>query len=234
MELKAMATNTQRKTMENDPLVNDVQRLLTTLNQTEPKSYPYRHWLLHPLFQEDVVDGLINVPFKSHDLVYEVGSREEHNPTRQYVNPESIQTFSVCKRVADIFLDPQIIRKFEEMGNMSLKGSLLRMEYAVDTKGFWLKPHTDIGVKLFTMLIYLSKDKGSENWGTDIYESADKHVMAVPFKSNSSLMFIPSNNTWHGFEERELNGVRKSLIVNYVTKEWRNRHELVHPTQPVY
>lgn len=215
-------------------LQHDVAILSKTLENTAPKAYPFCHWLLHPLFDEEVVDDIIEAPFEIHKLCYEVGSREEHNPTRQYINPESIEAFPVCKRIADIFLDRQTIANFESVGNISLKDTLLRIEYAVDTQGFWLKPHTDIGVKLFTMLIYLSKDAGSEHWGTDIYESADKHAMAVPFRSNSALMFIPSAHTWHGFEPRALNGVRKTLIVNYVTQEWRNRHELVHPTQPVY
>ena len=44
----------------------------------------------------------------------------------------------------------------------------MRLEYAQDTDGFWLEPHTDLGVKLFTMLIYLP-DSGEQNdLGTDI------------------------------------------------------------------
>ncbi|MEI8295573.1 MAG: 2OG-Fe(II) oxygenase [Alphaproteobacteria bacterium] len=213
----------------------DVDLLLSTLESTEEKTYPYRHWILQPLFAEEVVDGLLEVPFElQHDLHYQLGTREEHNPTRSYANFDALQTFPVCKRVADIFLNRQVISKFEEMGKMSLQGSLLRMEYAMDTQEFWLTPHTDIGPKLLTMLIYLSEGKDSETWGTDIYENADTHAMAVPYKRNSALMFIPSSHTWHGFERRFIDGVRKSLIVNYVTQEWRNRHELVHPTQVVY
>jgi hypothetical protein len=38
----------------------------------------------------------------------------------------------------------------------SVGGSYLRVEFAQDTDGFWLEPHTDLGVKAFTMLLYLS------------------------------------------------------------------------------
>ena len=37
-------------------------------------------------------------------------------------------------------------------------GTYLRIEFAQDIDGFWLEPHTDLGVKVFTMLLYLSKD----------------------------------------------------------------------------
>jgi hypothetical protein len=213
---------------------DDIAQLSSCLQQTQPEAYPFRHWLLSGLFKDDVVDELLTVPMQTHQLHYNVGSREEHNPTRQYINPPNIEQFPVCHRVAEIFKNRQIISLFEQMGDISLKDTLVRIEYTVDTQGFWLQPHTDIGVKLFTMLIYLSKDANAGSWGTDIYKDANTHVRAVPFKSNSALMFIPSAHTWHGFEPRELNGVRKTLILNYVTQDWRNRHELVHPTEPVY
>ncbi len=215
-------------------LQQDVSHMLNCLQTTDTQTYPYQHWLPSGLFQDQIVDEMLDVPFECHLLDYTVGSREEHNPTRQYVNPEAIEKYEACKRIADIFRDPKVIAKFEQMGNMSLKDTLLRMEYALDTEGFWLEPHTDIGVKMFTMLIYMSKDEDALGWGTDIYESKEKHARTVPFKSNSALMFIPSNQTWHGFEPRVIKGIRKTLIVNYVTQDWRNRHELTHPSQPVY
>ena len=33
----------------------------------------------------------------------------------------------------------------------------------------------------------------------------------------------------HGFEKRQIKGVRTSLIINYVTNEWRAREQLVLP-----
>jgi hypothetical protein len=43
------------------------------------------------------------------------------------------------------------------------------------------------------------------------------------------MVFIPADNTWHGFEKRAIKGVRKSLILNYVTPEWRAREQLSYP-----
>jgi hypothetical protein len=47
------------------------------------------------------------------------------------------------------------------------------------------------------------------------------------------MIFVPSNITYHGFEPRQINGVRKSIIVNYVTNDWRAREQLAYPNTPV-
>lgn len=213
---------------------HDSQVFLEAWNTAEQHDSPYTYYLLKNTLENSIVDGLLELPISSHTLDYNLGTREEFNSTRQYVTPGMIAQHDAAKRVADVFLDPTVIADIERKGNINLKGSLLRIEYAVDTNKFWLKPHTDLGVKLFTMLIYLSKDEGAEDWGTDVYADAETYVCTAPFRSNAALCFIPSNNTWHGFRPRTINGIRKSLIVNYVTQEWRNRQELVHPTNPVY
>jgi hypothetical protein len=47
------------------------------------------------------------------------------------------------------------------------------------------------------------------------------------------MIFVPSKHTWHGFERRPIEGVRRSIIVNYVTNEWRAREQLAYPQTPV-
>ena len=116
---------------------------------------------------------------------------------------------------------------------IDLTGNYLRLEYAQDTDGFWLEPHTDLGVKKFTMLIYLSDEAGHDKLGTDIYSDVNTHLGSSPFAKNSAMIFIPADNTWHGFEKRTIPGVRKSLILNYVTPEWRAREQLSYPDKPV-
>jgi len=54
-------------------------------------------------------------------------------------------------------------------------------------------------------------------------------VGRAPAGFNSGFIFVPSDKTWHGFEKRPINGVRKSLIINYVTQDWRSREELSFP-----
>ena len=120
----------------------------------------------------------------------------------------------------------------ERLCDLNLRDSSLRIEYCLDTDGFWLEPHTDIGAKLFTMLIYLSDGPGSEAWGTDILDGELKLVATSPYRRNLGLIFVPAADTWHGFHKRKIEGVRRSLIVNYVKPEWRARRELAFPDRP--
>ena len=72
------------------------------------------------------------------------------------------------------------------------------------------------------MLIYLSTEPGSEAWGTDILDADLNLVATAPYKRNGGLIFVPGPDTWHGFHKRPINGVRRSLIINYVKPEWRS------------
>ena len=65
------------------------------------------------------------------------------------------------------------------------------------------------------------------------YDADKKHVGRSPFAANGAMIFVPSNITYHGFEARPIEGVRKSIIINYVTNEWRAREQLAYPTTPV-
>ena len=47
------------------------------------------------------------------------------------------------------------------------------------------------------------------------------------------MLFVPGGDTYHGFEPRPIAGIRKSVIINYVTNEWRAREQLAFPEQPV-
>jgi hypothetical protein len=123
--------------------------------------------------------------------------------------------------------------RIEEHFGTKLAGTYLRIEIAQDTDGFWLEPHSDLGVKLFTMLLYTSKDPGHADLGTDIYDAAKQHVGRSPFESNGALVFVPSDITFHGFKLRRIEGVRKSVIINYVTNEWRAREQLAFPNTPI-
>jgi len=164
---------------------------------------------------------------------YAVGRREINNDKRNYFDAARQARTPVVKNVSELFQAPEIVTAIEKKFNIDLTGTLLRIEYAQDSEGFWLEPHTDIGVKKFTMLIYLSRDIGAESWGTSVYKDKDTFVRNAPYKSNSATVFVPSPDTWHGFEPRPINGIRKSLIVNYVTDQWRARHELAFPETPV-
>ena len=76
------------------------------------------------------------------------------------------------------------------------------------------------------MLIYLSKEPELADAGTDMFDQQLKYVKTVPFKPNHGLIFIPGKDTWHGFIKRPIRGVRRELIVHYVSDAWRDRWQL--------
>ena len=171
--------------------------------------------------------------FPRPDLGGVSGTREVHNKSRHYFDQENKAKYDSCAAVAAAFQSPDVSGFIAKTFGTRLDGSSLRIEYAQDTDGFWLEPHTDIGVKLFTLLVYLSDEAGHEKLGTDIYASKEEHVGRSPFGPNLAMIFVPADNTWHGFEKRPIAGVRKSLIINYVKPEWRAREQLAFPEDPI-
>jgi hypothetical protein len=194
---------------------------------------PYPHWVLSGCFPEDTIADILALPFPAPSLEGVSGKRELHNNTRKYFDAENREAFPVCEAVAAAFQDKRVTDLIEKAFGTKLDGTYLRIEFAQDTDGFWLEPHTDLGVKSFTMLLYLSRDEDHKNLGTDIYDADKNHVGRSPFASNAAMVFVPSSDTYHGFEKRPIPGVRVSLIINYVTDEWRAREQLAFPEAPI-
>lgn len=207
--------------------------LLAALEHGETRTTPYRHWLLSDILPGDAVEQLLDLPFSPQSVGDVSGKRELHNASRTYFDAQNNARYPVCNAISEAFQDPQAVGALARTFDVDLTGANLRIEFAADTDGFWLEPHTDLGVKRLTFLYYLSDEDGQENLGTDLYASKDEHSGRPPFISNSALVFVPSDDTWHGFEPRPIKGVRKSLIVNYVTSEWRARDQLAYPETPV-
>jgi hypothetical protein len=194
---------------------------------------PYAHWILRGCLPDDTVQDVLALPFPAPPLDGVSGKRELHNNTRKYFDVENREAFPVVEAVAEAFQDKRITDLIAKTFGTNLDGTYLRIEYAQDTDGFWLEPHTDLGVKSFTMLLYLSSEEGHEDLGTDVYDANKTHVGRSPFLPNVAFVFVPSDNTYHGFEGRPIKGVRKSLIINYVTDEWRAREQLAFPEAPI-
>ncbi len=194
---------------------------------------PYRHYLVENFFPADVADDLANLPFAAPALDGVSGKRELHNDTRSYFDAAAMARFPVMRAVAEALQSGAVTRLIANTFAAPIDDTFLRLEYAQDIDGFWLQPHTDLGVKKFTCLIYLSQGEGHEKLGTDIYSAADKHFGASPFKRGGAMIFVPGDNTWHGFEKRRIEGVRRSVILNYVTHEWRAREQLSFPERSV-
>ena len=187
---------------------------------------PFKHWLFDGVLSEETIDELLKLPLPVPKIEKHTGKRESQNQTRIFLNKECCNKHSVAKNVANVFNHPSIISKLSNICGRDLTRGKLRIEYTLDTGDFWLEPHLDIKEKLVTFLIYLSKDPGSSEWGTTIYNRDLSFHSKAPYKSNMGLMFMAGEDTWHGVPKQNIQGIRKNLIINFVTKDWKSINEL--------
>ena len=207
--------------------------LLAAFARARPDETPYRHWLVSEVFPTGLSTDLRRLPFASPDLHGISGKRELHNDQRHYFDAANNARFAACGAVANAFQSQAVVEAIEAATGADLSGSYVRLEYAQDTDGFWLQPHTDLGVKRFTMLIYLAEGAAHADLGTDIYKDRETWAKRSAFIDNTALVFVPGDDTWHGLAPRKIAGVRKSVIMNYVTDGWRERGQLAYPDTPV-
>jgi len=203
--------------------------VMSAFDSAEMFDAPYRHWLLNEMLPGDILKELQSVEFPVGDLDGISGKRELHNDQRHYVDQGNMLRLPVFAALGNVFQSPKMTKKIESFFGVKIDGTYLRIEYTQDVDGFWLEPHTDLGVKRLTMLVYLSDEAGHEDLGTDVYDADKEWNKRAPFTPNSAMAFVPGDNTYHGFEKRAINGVRKSLILNYVTTDWRDREQLAFP-----
>jgi len=204
------------------------ETFIAALGKSQRHREPFKYWVLEDVLPESVCDAIGALPFSPLDKAVFNGRREANNAKRIYFTPANQRRFSVCHEVADAFRSSRVAHALERMTGADLAKSRLRIEYCQDVDGFWLEPHVDIPVKLFTMLVYLSDAPELHDAGTDIYDASPEHklIASVPYEWNAGLIFVPGKNTWHGFRKRPIRGLRKSLIINYVGPEWRALEEL--------
>ncbi len=207
--------------------------LLDCLDRAAAPATPFPHLLLTDVLPRATADSVTALPLDPPRIGDTQGRRETHNASRIFFAPDQVARFPACGLLSQALQDGRTVAALQRATGARLDGAFLRIEYCLDTGGFWLEPHTDIGAKLFTMLVYLSDTPGSADWGTDVYDAALTWRGRAPAAFNSGLAFVPASDTWHGFEARDIVGVRRSLIVNYVAPEWRSRHELAFPHHPV-
>ena len=207
--------------------------VVSALDRAAEEVWPYRHWLLRDVLDDDTLAGLKAWPHEARNVRYTLGRREEKNGARRFLDANTIARYGPARALAEAFQDGRVVSALEARCGASLAGTNLRIEYAQDTEGFWLEPHTDIGEKALTMFVYLDDGEELRDWGTDLYSGRSRHAKRLRFIDNGGMMFVPGRNTWHGFRPRTIDGVRRTLVINFVTSEWRNRHECAYPDTPV-
>ena len=193
---------------------------------------PYRHWNLSDVLPESLCTAILTLPVAPPALGRTDGTRNSYNDKRTFFTPVLQSRFAACRVLAQALQRPEIARQFQKTCGIKVAGGFLRMEYMQDLDGMWLEPHTDIPDKLFSMVIYLCTGPDAKDWGTDIYDSNRQWVGRTSAKFNTAAIFVPGANTWHGFNPRPIDGVRRLMEINYV-KNWRDREQLCFPESPI-
>ena len=194
---------------------------------------PYTHWNLTEVLPEALCWGIISLPIAPLVIDDCRGVRDVDNSLRTFLTPALQADFPLLADFASAMQRPEVARLAGETCGFEAEGSYLRMEYIQDIDGAWLEPHHDVPQKLCSMVIYLCTGPDAGDWGTDIYDSQKRWFARSSAEFNSAAIFIPGENTWHGFEKRPIRGIRRLLEINYVHRSWRDRNQLCFPEQPV-
>jgi hypothetical protein len=210
------------------------QHLAKTISNAERSDVPFRHWNLTQALPQDAIDAMISLAVAPPAMEDFAGQRAAVNKQRFFLVSSENFRHPACADLAAAFQSPATVGALSKLCDLDMNGSYLRLEYCQDVDGFWLEPHTDIGAKLFSAQIYLSNSPEASEWGTDFLDKDHNLALRTSGAYNTGHIFIPGNDTWHAFGRRKINGVRRSLIINYVKPEWRSRHELAFPEQTVH
>ena len=203
------------------------------LREARRDETPFRHWLLDAVMPESMCTGVLTLPIAPEPAQDCGGVRDRHNDRRCFFTPDLQSRFPACAVFAEAMQRPLLARLFQDVCGIAVEGGYLRMEYIQDTDGAWLEPHRDIKEKLFSMVIYLCIGPEAKDWGTDIYDDQKRWVGRSSAAFNSAVIFVAGPNTWHGFEKRPINGVRRLMEINYVHPSWRDRDQLSFPDRPI-
>ncbi|MBB2204133.1 2OG-Fe(II) oxygenase [Gluconacetobacter takamatsuzukensis] len=192
----------------------------------EARAWPFAHWLLDDVLPPAAQAALLAWdPGAASHGGDTGGRRDARNGRRVFVTPATRREPGL-DLLARLFDAAETREAIAARCGARLAGTALRLELCLDTDGFWLEPHTDIGAKKLTLLVALSTGAGAAEWGTDLMTADGRAVARASGAFNSGLMFVPGEESWHGFVRRPILGLRRSLIVNFVSSEWRATGEL--------
>jgi hypothetical protein len=142
---------------------------------------------------------------------YKIEKTRTSNPNRVWLNQQSGYLSSIAHEFNRDDVQCQIGL---EMGSI-FRGCRTRVELCMDSVGSWLEPHKDDAAKVMTMQLYLSGHGNSTKLG-----STETWV-----RENDAWAFDNTDQPIHSLEPLKYN--RASIIINYVTDDWRDKSVLV-------
>ena len=208
-----------------------IAHFMESLDRSVFHKMPFAHWILSDVLPTQVLDSVIEIPFSPLPVDFLQGYQRSAIERRLFFSTENRCRYSVCDNIAWAFQSQRLKEGLQNLTQIDLSESRLRIEYTQDRDGYFLNPHTDtIDPKKFTLVLPLPGEPPMTVLGTDLYNRAKVYVTTQPKEVNSGLIFIPDFDTWHGFEKKHIDGIRRLLIVNYVDDGWPHSLDLSFPS----
>ena len=188
----------------------------------ERKNYPAPWIEVTKAFDEEFADALLSYfPSEIYSTDYD-GRRSCTNNFRTFVNKDNNPQLTEMFKDWDTSTSRDF---FSEISGVDCSDGILRVELCQDSTGFYLNKHIDIPEKYITLQVYLGD--GDESWGTSIYDN-DKLYHTNKFIHNTGWMSFIGSPLIHGIEKNVINGVRRSIIINYVIDDWNDTDQLYY------
>ena len=175
---------------------------------------------IHQCFTDKVASKILDY-FPEPNEKPNTGKRDGASKFRQFVSKS--ETPELAKLFAD-FDTSSIRHHFTDITGVDCTQGHLRIELCQDGPGFFLDTHVDIPEKLITLQIYLGE--GKEDWGTTLFYESGRVHRTVPFIHNSGWLGHKDGPLLHGVLKEKVDGIRKSVIINYVVGNWRDTEQL--------
>ena len=179
---------------------------------------PWEHWTIDNVFPNELFEALKNHRVNNADYTNVNGFRDIIKG-RTFLGNEYCEEHTALKPVAEFLNNHKF---FEENFNCDLSNTYCRPELIHDRYPFFHAIHTDTPEKKLTLIVNIDKED-DKNLATDIYVDKETHFAKTEWKDNRGLLFIPSDEKWHGFAPIEYTGIRTIMIINFVdTGVWQN------------
>ena len=184
------------------------EQIKTALHSAARLDAPYRHWRLAETFPADVIDAINRLELAAPSWEGADGRRAWNNE-RVFVDPSMMAKEPKARALAEGLQSADVLAVIEDMCGLDLTGDFLRIEYCMDSQGFWLEPHTDLGVKHLTLLAYCARDEAAAGWGTSF---------AAPQVAAAALLLGPELSLQERRQAVTLSAVRIEALEGEIAK----------------
>ena len=200
---------------------------MTLINSLRTKSSkyqsPFNYWIIDEPLSDNAIDEIYKTPIPSGDVIFDGTRAGDKNgkdllsKLRVFIDQNNYNEFPYLKNLISEMQSKECQKLIEDMLNVNLTNSYVRVEVIACRDRFWLEPHCDIKEKLMSSIIFVNKYGEDENLGTDFYHPDLSIAKTIPYRNNYGYIFTAEKDSWHGLEKKKIKKERRCIQINYVT-----------------